>query len=135
MKSYMLTGIICCALGVILGVKVYKLIHPAKPCPQVEEAKTHVEEKTIIRYVDKAGQPVVKETIVTKTDEKRSKPAPERRPNMIGIQSITDGKGAPRVGVKYGRELFPNMYLEGGILVNTRGSPTPAVTAGISILF
>jgi hypothetical protein len=118
-------------LGMLIGVGVYKRLHPpggyaSIPPPISNEEKLTTE--TITRYITKEG--AVKEIIVNTIKEKKAIPVPmpiEHRKNIISLLSTSNLKGEVNVGAQYGRELFPNVYVTGGALFNTSGQPKAAV--------
>lgn len=141
MRVSIIALLVSAALGAVGGIWAFKKLQPKErqavvACPQIQEDKSSTETRTVWRYKTKEGKPVVKEVVVVNTIEKKTAaiPVPERRKNIIGIQSAVDGKGNILVGPEYGRELFPNIYVTTGILATPKGQHK-AVTVGVQISF
>lgn len=136
MKSYLITALTCTALGAVGGIALYKRLNPKAACPAIQEDTKSTETRTIWRYETKEGKPVVKEVIVSEKTEKRSVPLLTPRPkNILGATGRLTPEGTVKVGPVYGRELFPNTYVTGGVLITPKGRPAPEALFGIQLLF
>lgn len=136
MRSYIIGALTCGAIGAILGINIYKRLHPRGPTPVVEDVKRETETRTIIRYVNKAGHPVEKETITSSKEQKTATPLPTPRPrSILGISGRLTPNGEIKAGPVYGRELFHNTYITGGVQVSPTGPLKPEITVGVQLLF
>ena len=139
MTSSLVKALVCAALGALIGIKAYTFLRPALGAPPgatppaVERSENT---RTITRTITKEG--AVKEIIVEKENVSKTTPAPlppiERRKNIIGVSGRINGAGEIEAGPMYGRELFPNTFVTGSVLLSPKGTPK-AIVAGIQINF
>jgi hypothetical protein len=134
MKTTLISLLVAAALGAVGGIKVYKLMNKSGQIVQ-HSIQNETGTKTTIQYVDKAGKPVVKETIVYKKQVSVSERLPSPRPkNIVGVTGRVDLNGQLKVGALLGRELWPHTYVTGAVLVTPQGSK-PELQLGIQLQF